>query len=161
MQVDQQARCILEPASQSDNATVFRWVDTIGFDRLELDIVTKLSSATGQAILLSLRESDVVPTNTNTSNFTAEMSAIAAFTGGTATSSTVGFVLPTEQSSYVNRSCFKMTLVGRKRFIGVSYTPGSTATFRHGEVRLGRPRVGPAEALAAATADGTRVIVNG
>ncbi|MDD4890977.1 MAG: hypothetical protein PHU85_13735 [Phycisphaerae bacterium] len=54
------------------------------------------------------------------------MSAIVALTGGTATSASVGFVIPTTALAGGGIVEFQIDLRDRKRYLGLSITPGQS-----------------------------------
>jgi hypothetical protein len=95
--------------------------DTKGFDSLKLKVCGG-TAATTSALYTTLKitESDTV---TNASSQTA----IVALTGGTATSSSVGFVVPTSAATAANAAGhivdFQVDLRKRKRYLGLSITP--------------------------------------
>ena len=96
------------------------YVDCAGYSYLSIDVVEMSASAATQVDTLSIREDDTVPTA-----FT-DMSAIVALTGAAATSTSAGFVLPTPNSAVENNYRFKIDLKGRKRYVGINFTPGVT-----------------------------------
>lgn len=104
------------PASTATNATATGYVDTIGWNYCTVSLHLATGSATTAATTWKLSEADVTTISST--------SAIATFTGGTATSSTVGFAIPATDTS--NAKVWKMhiDLRGRKRYIFGHYTPG-------------------------------------
>lgn len=86
-------------------------------------------------LCLALREAtvDVVSnkptvlkiTESDTTNLT-DATAIVAFTGGTATSTSVGFVIATGNTSATTITSFNIDLRGRKRYLFLSVSPAVT-----------------------------------
>lgn len=116
---------MLHPTTAITAASVnFGRVDTKGFDYLTIDVVGISASAATQVTALGVGEDDTAATAFTDTG----VSRIVALTGGTATSSTAGFVLPTPQSAgaYGNRYRFNVDLRGRKRYIVVDYQPAVT-----------------------------------
>lgn len=108
---------VIVPASITNDATVTGNIDTIGFDRC--DLIWQI--ATGSA-------TDDVPTTAKVSegDTTSSYTDIVAFTGGTATSTSAGFVIPAVSTSA--RTFYKMSidLKGRKRYLKCTLTPVTT-----------------------------------
>jgi hypothetical protein len=102
------------------DAHLTSYVDTRGYDYLQINILELSASAATAAHFLQVREDDTVPTAVTS------MSAIVAFTGASATSTSAGFVLPTPVSAgaFGNVYRFNINLKGRKRYIGLEYAPG-------------------------------------
>ena len=95
-------------------------VDTQGFDFVSIDTVMATSVATNPPTRLRLMESD----DTVVTNF----ANIVPFTGGTAVSATVGFVIP---NSRTNTNTFygvkfNVDLRGRKRYLRLEVSPTDT-----------------------------------
>lgn len=127
--------------SKTAAATATGVVDTIGFDFLCL----ALKQATADVVsnkptVLKLTESD-------TSNIT-DGTAIVEFTGGTATSTSVGFVIAAANTSATSITQFNVDLKKRKRYIFLSVSPATTQIdgawgfLGRGEVSPGSASVG-------------------
>jgi hypothetical protein len=116
----------LEPASRATNATAVMTYDTKGFNSLKIKVCGGTAASTSALYTtLKITESDTV---TNASSQTA----IVALTGGTATSSSVGFVVPTSAAG-ANLGGhivdFQIDLRKRKRYLGLSITPDQTMIY--------------------------------
>ena len=99
------------------NATATGYLDTDGYDYARIIIGCGMSHATTTAVFTALALTE----GTNS----AAASAIAAFTGGTATSSSVGFVLATNALTTAELySEFRVDLRGRERYLRCVATPG-------------------------------------
>ena len=98
------------------------YIDTQGFSYLTIGILEKSVTETTQVATFRVGELDTVPTAYT------DCTDIVALCGGTATSTTAGFVLPKPNSAYTMGNVFRanLDLRGRKRYIGVSYSPGVT-----------------------------------
>lgn len=134
-------------------STNFGSVDTKGYNYLQIDVVEMSASAATQLTALALGESDTAPTAWT------DCSSIVAATGGTATSTSAGFVLPTPSSTTSNIYRFNVNLRGRKRYIGLEFEPGVTTRAAAIAV-LSQCADGPAMATAATSAAGCRKIVS-
>jgi hypothetical protein len=96
-------------------------VDTLGYNYLVLNVhVDTIAATSSKPNELKISEADV----TNVSS----TSAIVALTGGTATSTSVGFVIPAGDTSNSDVFSFKLDLRGRKRYIFAHYSPLDAAT---------------------------------
>ena len=86
--------------------------DTTGYEQANIYVcaVTSAGSQTATFGALALTESDTVTVATS-------QTTIAAFQGGTVTSATAGFVIPTGQEILVHE--FQVDLLKRKKYIGV------------------------------------------
>lgn len=93
------------------------YVDTRGFDYVHFNILQIATVVTSPLTGLRVREDDSVPTA-----FT-DMDAIAELCGAAATSTSAGFVLPTNNSVVDNMYHLALDLRGRKRYIGVDMVP--------------------------------------
>lgn len=115
------ARVIQPPASVASTATTTCLFDTVGFDYAIIDILSGTQSTTDAAITtIRVYEAD---TDTNTSSF----SAVVALTGGTATGSTVGFVIPAVTVTGLGGGIqLQIDLRKRKRYLRLNMTPGTT-----------------------------------
>jgi hypothetical protein len=119
--MDRNKVCNLPPASVATNATAKMAFDTKGLERANVRI-SMPTSATTSAVYTTLKwsESDTVTS-------VSSMTDIVALTGGTATSTSAGFVLPTsatlENGGVVE---FQIDLRARKRYMALSITPAQT-----------------------------------
>lgn len=128
------AFCVMPYATTATNATQSMVFDTKGFDHCNL-FVAMGTHATGKAALSTLKI-----TESDTSTVISSQSAIVALTGGTATSSSVGFKIPT--AVYMGPGAgveFSIDLRTRKRYLGLQLTPGdATAKAAWAVARLSR-----------------------
>jgi hypothetical protein len=123
---------LIIPQSVASNSTVSGYVDTRGFDYLEVDLHLGTVAATSSITKsIALSESD-------TTAFVAS-DVITTFVGSAATSTSVGFVWPTVgvTSSY---QIIRMgvNLIGRKRYIELYYGSPAVAITACGTARLSR-----------------------
>lgn len=77
-----------------------------------------------------------------------DATAIVEFTGGTATSTSVGFVIATANTSATSITTFNIDLRGRKRYLFLSVSPATTQ-IDGAWGYLGRGKASPATATAA------------
>ena len=108
---------IINQSATAAETTVSGYMDTLGYDYIHFNILQRATVVTSPLTGLRVREDDTVPTA-----FT-DMSAIAALTGAAATSTSAGFVLPTNNSVVDNMYHLALDLRGRKRYIGVDMVP--------------------------------------
>jgi len=119
------AMCVLPIASVATNATAYLSFSRLGNSAEKFDYANILfhvgTSATTSAVMttLNLKESDTVTSPSS-------MTAIVALTGGTATSSSVGFVIPAAQAAGGNLVEFQLDLRKRKKYVGLTATPAQT-----------------------------------
>jgi len=111
---------IIDQASTTAAFTATGRIDTVGFDFVTIDTTMATSTATNPPTTFRLMESD----DTVVTNF----ANIVPFTGGTATSATVGFVIP---NSRVNTNTFygvkfNVDLRGRKRYLRLEIATADT-----------------------------------
>ncbi len=99
------------------------YIDTKGYDYLTIGVLEHSVTETTQVSTFRVGEIDTVPTAYT------DCTDIVALCGGTAISTTAGFVLPQPNSAYTMGNVYRanLDLRGRKRYIGVSYSPGVTA----------------------------------
>lgn len=105
-------------------------IDTLGFNHAEIDLILGLADTTSNSpTLITLGEGDV----TNTSS----MTTITAFSGGTATSTSVAWVIPVTgvvtaltNSQAGNTYRYNVACGGgkRRRYLMVSCSPATTQT---------------------------------
>ncbi len=129
------------PTTVAAASTTTGFVDTIGYDYAVVTLVGNTQVVSDIPTTLRLGQSDTAPTA-----FT-DTTVITNFVGGTATSTSVGFVIPTPvttTSSGVNDYSvkFNVDLKGRQRYLAVQYSPLSTDTFGI-DCRLHRADVSP------------------
>jgi len=119
------AMCVLPIASVATNATAYLSFSRLGNSAEKFDYANILfhigAAATTSAVMttLNLKESDTVTSPSS-------MTAIVALTGGTATSSSVGFVIPAAQAAGGNLVEFQLDLRKRKKYVGLTATPAQT-----------------------------------
>ena len=124
------AVCALPDATVASNATAKMSFSKIGnnyetFDHANILIHTGTSATTSATFTtMKLSESDSVTS-------ASSMTDIVALTGGTVTSASVGFVLPGESTSSAisgggNVVEFQLDLRKRKKYVGLSITPGQS-----------------------------------
>ncbi len=111
------------PASVATNATQALSFDTAGFDFANVKVLCSTNATTSAAFsTLKFTESDTVTS-------ASSMDAIVALTGGTATSTSVGFVIPTTTITGGGVAAeFQLDLRKRKRYLGIQSTPGQALT---------------------------------
>jgi|GEM_PF-1591250 len=120
--------CISAVSASAGGTVTSQTIDTIVNNSKAHYLTIPVWSTTADVVsdcpsVLKLQEADV----TNTSSF----ADIVAFVGGTATSATVGFVIPndvtasTQQVKYV----FNVNLLGRKRYLRMLVSPQTSQTF--------------------------------
>jgi len=128
------ALCVMPPKTVATNATNSMVFDTKGFDYANV-YVGMGTHATNKAALSTLKF-----TESDSSTVISSQSAIVALTGGTATSSSVGFVIPTAVKHGPGAvSEFQIDLRKRKRYLGLQVTPGdTTANETYAIASLGR-----------------------
>ncbi len=148
---------IMYPAStQLADGLITASLDTQGYDFA--DIVgangTYTATVAPQPTTLRLGQSPTAPTaQTDCTNLTS-------FTGGTATSTSVGFVIGTYSTSQADGFHFKVDLKGVDRYLCLEFDNVGTA---HNAIYalMGRPKTSPAAADATTTLDAVRNIVVG
>ena len=116
------AMCVIPLATTATNATAKMSFSKIGNGGEKFDYANILvhvgTSATTSAVMTTIKLSE-----SDTASSVSSMTDIVAFTGGTATSSTVGFVIPTAQAGGGNLVEFRVDLRKRKKYVGLSLTP--------------------------------------
>lgn len=148
MQFNQTTRTIpLAPTSVASNATATLIVDTAGFDAAQFIVLPQTAGATTRVLTLKVGESDT------TSSFTD----VTGYVGGT--NSAGGFTLPLQMATSptaVQPLVLNVDLIGKKRYLQLSYTPGTTVVV--GAIcNLSRPATAPnviSEAISAQGTDG-------
>ena len=123
-------------AGAAGTAYLGSW-DTAGFEKANIVLKCYNDSAGSSGFVSSiiLKESD---TDTSASNQTA----IVAFTGGTATSTSVGFVIEKNTSAdSIGAICLQVDLKKRKRYLSLYVVADAGNTnFVSADVFLGRPK---------------------
>jgi hypothetical protein len=116
--VDNVGIVVMPPATVATNASNTVSFDTKGFHDLNL-YIGMAAHTTSLAALATMKLSE----GDTTSSYTD----IVAFTGGTATSTSAGFVIPTAANHGVGEiSEFQVDLRKRKRYLKLTLTPGDT-----------------------------------
>lgn len=110
----------IDVADTATNATHTTVIDTLGFAYAAVDVIFERvnAGATASAVanVLKLSQSDT--------NAATAFSDIVAFTGGTATSATVGYTIPTPANTSDTQVVrFNVDLRGKRRYLRVSATP--------------------------------------
>lgn len=133
---------VVTPASFTNGATMSGYVDTLGYDYVEIEATLATANVVSNApSVLKLMESD----DTETTNF----ANISGAVGGT------DFTIGNHLTSLPNQHVFGVSLVGRKRYIRCDISPrttqigGITAQLARGE-----------EAPVTATKAGVQTLVN-
>lgn len=128
----------LQTVQVSATETITANLDLLGYDYVEIDVISTTANTTSnRPSVLKLSESD------DATNFTD----IVAFTGGTATSSSVGFTIPSWFTATANTKTlrFNMDTRHRKRYLKLSITPRTTQSFT-ALARLGHGELSPVSA---------------
>lgn len=115
------ALLIMPAATCATNATQSMVFESSGKGQANIYVLAGTHATNGAALTtLALKESDTLTSHSS-------MSGIVAFTGGTATSTSVGFVIPTAAALGPGGIVeFQVDLRKRKKYIGLVITPGST-----------------------------------
>ena len=109
------------PVSTSANATATGRVDTLGYNYLIVNVHRDTAAATSSVPNeLKLSEADLTTVSSTT--------AIVALTGGAATTTAVGFVIPAADTANADVFSFKLDLRGRKRYIFAHFSPLDATT---------------------------------
>ncbi len=134
-QQNEGAIAIMPAATCATNATQSLVFNHLGFDYANIDVIVGTHATNGADIgTLALVESDTVTS-------VSSMSAIVAFTGGTATSTSVGFVIPGAAALGPGGAVqFQVDLRKRKAYVGLTITPGSTTINIAAIARLSRSK---------------------
>ena len=118
---------MIVPTTVAAASTTTGYVDTKGFDFAIINIVGNTQLVSNIPTVLRLGQSDTAPTAF------ADTTVITNFVGGTVTSGSVGFVIPTPVTttdSGVNTypAQFRVDLRGRQRYLAIEYSPLTTDT---------------------------------
>lgn len=138
---------VIVPASVTDGATATGYVDTLGYDTCQL--IWHISTGADTS---DMPEVCKVAEGDTTSAYTD----IPAFTGGTATSTSVGFVIPPSHATVEQLYSMNIDLRGRKRYLKCTLTP-ETTNINYVVAVLGRGDVMPDTTTEA----GVALLVNG
>lgn len=118
---------MIVPQTVTNAGTLEGWVDTKGFDFATINLISETVDATDIPTVMRLGQADSTPTA-----FT-DTTAITNFVGGTATSTSVGFVIPTpvtttDSGVNVYSTQFRVDLRGRQRYLAIQFSPITTHT---------------------------------
>ena len=115
MKPSPKAVVVLTPKSYTAaGAALSGALDMAGFDYLSIDVALGTADTTGhQPTVLKLSESD---------DTTTTVTDIVSFTGGTATSATVGFVIPASDTANATIIKMNVDLKKRKRYLRLAMT---------------------------------------
>lgn len=111
------------PATTNADATNSLTIDRIGYDYVTIAVSVGTNALTTKPTTLKLTHSD-------TTDATAFGAISATFTGGSATSSTVGFVIadgPGAVTTIQPHTVFNVDARALKRYIKAAVTPGATS----------------------------------
>jgi hypothetical protein len=109
---------VIGQVSKTNGATASGSFDTLGYDHATIDVVIATADTTTDGVsVLKLSESD---------DTTTTVTDIAQFTGGTATSATVGFVLPAGKTTGNTLVKMNVDLKKRKRYLTLTVSPRTT-----------------------------------
>lgn len=149
---------IMYPAStQLGDGLVTASLDTQGYDFVDIiGADGTYTSGSRQPTTLRIGQSPTAPTAQ------ADCTNLTSFTGGTETSTSVGFVIGTWSTNQANGFHFKVDLRGVDRYLCLEYDVVATA-IAHLAVyaMMGRADASPKAAVAATTLDAVRNIVAG
>ena len=112
------------PQTVTNAGTLSGKVDTKGFDYAQISLVSGTVAASDIPTVMRISEDD-----TAHSAFTAG-TVITNFVGGTATTTSIGFVIPTPvtTSGGTYSAQFNVDLRGRKRYLAIEFSPITTHT---------------------------------
>jgi len=110
------------PQTVSNNATVTGRVDTLGYNyciiNVHRDTAAAVSSVPNE---LKISHADLTTVSSTAS--------IVALTGGAATTTAVGFVIPAADTANADVFSFKIDLRGKKRYLFAHFSPLDASTF--------------------------------
>lgn len=116
---------VLKQQSATNGATLTSdQIDTLGFDVVKVTVITTTAdNATNTLSTLVVQESDTTAAT--------DFANVVAFNGGTATSATVGFVIPNMPTATTTApfAVLNVNTAYRKRYLRVRVTPVTTQTF--------------------------------
>ena len=144
--------------SATSSGDVFATVDTKGYDYMCLDIYAGTAEAAMTALeILRMGESDTVPTDVTT-----DCTVLPALSCAAAVCATASNILPAGSSTKENTYRFNVDLRGRKRYIGVDYTPVKQTVDILMVAHLFKNNTGDdPHVTQATTADGFRIVMDG
>ena len=147
-----------EGQTASSSGDVYAVVDTLGYDFMVLEIFSGTHEAAETALeILRLGESDTAPTDVTT-----DCDILPQFSCAAAVAATAELILPAGSSTKQNIYRFNIDLRGRKRYIGLDYTPVTQVVALSTIAHLFRNNEGEEPlTTAATTADGFRLIADG
>ena len=118
---DMKVETVIAPATVTlaTNSSTYGYLDTIGWEHAKI-VVISAAEATTSACASNLR----ITEGTNSTAATA----IIALVGGTATSATVGYVIP-DYSAEGAAVAFDIDLRKRERYLRLHVVPGAASTF--------------------------------
>lgn len=109
---------VIAPVSKTNGATASASFDTLGFDYASIDVAIPTADTTTDGVsVLKVSESD---------DTTTTVTDVVALVGGTATSATVGFVLPAGKTSGNTLVKMNIDLKKRKRYLTLTCSPRTT-----------------------------------
>lgn len=108
------------PVTVAAGTEAFGIVDRKGFDYGHFVVPNGLNTAAGAPTVIRMGHDDTVSTAVT------DGTVLTAFQGGTATSSTVGFVIADESSTKGNSFEFFMDLRGLKRYVSLGFNSDGT-----------------------------------
>lgn len=118
MKPSPKAVLVIAAVSKTNGATASASFDTLGYDHATIDIQIPTADTTTDGVsVLKLSESD---------DTTTTVTDIPAFTGGTQTSTSVGFVLPVGKTSGMTTVKMNVDLKKRKRYLTLTIVPRTT-----------------------------------
>jgi len=134
-------------------------VDTKGYDYLRFSMTVASASAAETAVAkMEVCESD----SAITAYTSVGATPVTALVGAAAVSTSAGFVLPARSSTKENSYTLNVDLRGRKRYLGLHFSPTLAAT--QGTLSivgvLDRAEDGASIATASTAVDGCRLIVS-
>lgn len=133
--------------SKTAGATATGTIDTLDTNTNNKYEFLQLTLKEPTADVVSNKPTVLKITESDTSNIT-DGTAIVEFTGGTATSTSVGFVIANANTSNVTLTAFNIDLKGRKRYLHLTVSPATTQVVGAWGV-LGHGKVAPATATLA------------
>lgn len=133
----------LTPQSVGTAGVTGTTIDLLGARWAQIDV--HINSATAQPTVFKLTEGD---------STSAVTDAIVAFTGGTATSTSVGFVIPTFDSAASQVVRFNVDTRGRKRYLALTITSAAA------HICAARARLDMNDVPVTAAQQGAAVVVN-
>jgi hypothetical protein len=147
---------MFEGLTMTSAGTVFGVVDTKGFDFCIIDVCAGTGEAASTAITeLNMSESDTLLTAVS------DGTAVTAFVGASAISTSAGFVLPALSSTTSNVYQMNVDLRGRKRYLAIDFAPAKQTVGVSGVAHLFNANDAADIAVAGTAVAGMRVIARG